>query len=122
MFSNRNRLYDLTRDADDLESQFRWETINAILYKVGGVLFIVGSILFFPRFEAYADMGVWTFFFGSLLYLVVTGGYQGDKLGDKVQRLEDEIRSAIAVRRFKQRTWRLLSSDSRFSDTAGLAM
>jgi protein-S-isoprenylcysteine O-methyltransferase Ste14 len=29
-------------------------------------------VLFFPQFEAYADLGAWTFFFGSLLYLVVT--------------------------------------------------
>ncbi|WP_213160915.1 YrhK family protein [Kaustia mangrovi] len=26
-----------------------------------------------PRFEAYANLGAWLFFFGSLLYLVVTG-------------------------------------------------
>jgi hypothetical protein len=73
MFVNRPRLYDLTRGSADLQAQFRWETINAVLYKIGGVVFIVGSVLFFPRFEAYADLGAWTFFFGSLLYLVVTG-------------------------------------------------
>lgn len=55
-----------------MRSQFRWETINAILYKIGGVLFIIGSIFFFPRFEAYADLGAWVFFVGSLVYLVVT--------------------------------------------------
>jgi hypothetical protein len=72
MFINRHRIYDLTRDRSDLRSQFRWETINAVFYKVGGLVFIIGSILFFPRFEAYADIGAWTFFVGSLLYLVVT--------------------------------------------------
>jgi hypothetical protein len=73
MFINRPRLHDLTRDRADLRAQFRWETINAVFYKIGGIVFIVGSILFFPRFEAYANIGAWTFFIGSLLYLVVTG-------------------------------------------------
>ncbi|AOS97846.1 hypothetical protein AUP74_02444 [Microbulbifer aggregans] len=73
LFVNRPRLYDLTRGSTELKAQFRWETINAVLYKIGGIVFIVGSVLFFPRFEAYADIGAWTFFFGSLLYLVVTG-------------------------------------------------
>lgn len=73
MFVNRPRLHDLTSSSHELHAQFRWETINAVLYKVGGVIFVAGSVLFFPRFEAYADLGAWTFFFGSLLYLVVTG-------------------------------------------------
>ncbi len=72
MFVNRLRFYDLTKDRNDLRAQFRWETINAVLYKIGGVLFILGSILFFPRLSAYADLGAWIFFIGSLVYLVVT--------------------------------------------------
>ena len=72
MFTNRPRLHDLTRGRVDLEAQFRWETINAVFYKIGGIIFIIGSILFFPRFEAYADIGAWIFFIGSLFYLVVT--------------------------------------------------
>jgi hypothetical protein len=72
MFTNRPRLLDLTKGSDDLRSQFRWETVNAVFYKLGGAIFIVGSILFFPAFEAFADIGAWTFFAGSLLYLVVT--------------------------------------------------
>ncbi|MGE4536679.1 MAG: YrhK family protein [Desulfovibrio sp.] len=72
MFANRIRLYDLTKDKANLQAQFRWETFNAALYKLGGLVFIAGSILFFPRFEAYQDIGAWIFFAGSLLYLVVT--------------------------------------------------
>lgn len=72
LFVNRPRLHDLTSDDADLRAQFRWETLNAALYKIGGVTFIAGSILFFPRFEAHADLGAWIFFAGSLLYLVVT--------------------------------------------------
>lgn len=72
MFTNRPRLHDLTVGRDDLRAQFRWETINAVTYKLGGVTFVAGSVLFFPRFEAYADLGAWIFFVGSLLYLLVT--------------------------------------------------
>jgi predicted membrane channel-forming protein YqfA (hemolysin III family) len=55
-----------------LRAQFRWETINAVLYVIGGIVFIVGSVFFFPRYEAYANLGAWTFVTGSLLYLIVT--------------------------------------------------
>jgi hypothetical protein len=72
MFTNRPRLYDLTKGRKEIHAQFRWETINAALYKLGGLVFILGSILFFPALDAYKDLGCWTFFFGSLLYLVVT--------------------------------------------------
>jgi len=72
LFTNRPRLHDLTASSADIRAQFRWETINAVAYKLGGVVFIVGSILFFPAFEAYADIGAWTFFAGSLIYLLVT--------------------------------------------------
>ena len=34
MIANRPRLYDLTKGRSDLRAQFRWETINAILYKL----------------------------------------------------------------------------------------
>ena len=70
MFTNHPRLHNLTRGRKDLKSQFLWETINAVFYKIGGG--IVGNICFFPKFEAYADLGAWIFFVGSLNYLVVT--------------------------------------------------
>ncbi len=72
LFVNRSRLHNLTKDRRELKAQFFWETINAVFYKVGGVLFIIGSIFFFPRFEAHAGLGAWVFFVGSLFYLVVT--------------------------------------------------
>lgn len=72
LFVNRPRLHDLTSSSRAVPAQFRWETANAVLYKLGGIVFIAGSVMFFPRLEAYADLGAWTFFFGSLLYLVVT--------------------------------------------------
>ncbi|MFO7803011.1 MAG: YrhK family protein [Desulfovermiculus sp.] len=72
MFINRPRLYKLTGDSKDLRRQFWWETLNAMLYKLGGLVFIMGSILFFPALDAYKNLGCWTFFFGSLLYLIVT--------------------------------------------------
>ncbi len=72
LFVNRSRLHGLTKDKADLRAQFRWEAINSVLYVIGGIVFIIGSIFFFPKFEAYANIGAWTFFTGSLLYLIVT--------------------------------------------------
>lgn len=72
IFTNRRRLHDLTGDREDLKRQFRWETINAVIYKLGGAVFIAGSILFFPALDAHRDLGCWIFFVGSVLYLVVT--------------------------------------------------
>lgn len=72
MFTNRPRLHALTAHREDLRKQFRWETINAALYKLGGLIFIIGSIFFFSQVDARKDLGCWSFFFGSLLYLVVT--------------------------------------------------
>ncbi|MFO7816665.1 MAG: YrhK family protein [Thermodesulfobacteriota bacterium] len=72
IFTNRPRLHDLTADRKDLKKQFRWETINAIIYKLGGLVFIAGSILFFPALDAHRDLGCWIFFVGSVFYLVVT--------------------------------------------------
>jgi hypothetical protein len=73
LFTNRQRLLGLLNEEGDLRGHFVWETVNAILYKVGGVSFIFGSIFFFPDFGAYEDVGAWIFFTGSLLYLIVTG-------------------------------------------------
>lgn len=73
LFVNRPRLHDLIGDDPDTRDQFRWESINATVYKLGGVVFIVGSILFFPALKAYADIGAWAFIVGSLMYLLVTG-------------------------------------------------
>ena len=73
LFTNRSKLSDLTRSTPNLHADFRWETANAMLYKVGGFMFIIGSVFFFPRFEAYQNIGAWAYFFGSLLYLLLTG-------------------------------------------------
>lgn len=73
LFVNRHRLHDLTSAHPKEGHHFKWETFNAIFYKIGGLLFVVGSVFFFPRYEAYADWGAWIFFLGSLFYLVVTG-------------------------------------------------
>lgn len=72
MFINRPRLHNLTKGRGELRAHFRWEKINAVSYEIGGLLFIIGSIFFLPRFDAYVDLGAWIFFIGSLVYLVVT--------------------------------------------------
>lgn len=72
LFANRDRMYALTGDVTDPHTRFLWESLNAVLYKLGGGIFMAGSLLFFPRFAAYQDLGAWLFFAGSQLYLVVT--------------------------------------------------
>ncbi|MEZ8991242.1 YrhK family protein [Vibrio breoganii] len=71
VFSNRRRIMNLTANKKELASQFRWETINAIAYKVGGALFVIGSYFFFPDQAQYAHIGGVIFLIASLIYLVV---------------------------------------------------
>lgn len=72
LFTNRLRHSDLISKSPDLRDHFKWEQRNAALYELGGAIFIAGSIFFFPRLEAYENLGAWLFFIGSLAYLVVT--------------------------------------------------
>lgn len=44
LISNRPRLLQLVGDRKDLRAQFRWETLNAVLYIVGSLLFLLGGI------------------------------------------------------------------------------
>lgn len=48
LFVARPRLHDLMHDEPSVRDNFRWETINAVIYKAGGVIFVIGSILFSP--------------------------------------------------------------------------
>jgi UDP-N-acetylmuramyl pentapeptide phosphotransferase/UDP-N-acetylglucosamine-1-phosphate transferase len=61
---------DLTKEHTDLKSQFLWETINAVLYKIGGIVFIVGSVFFLSTI-GWLRAGAYCFVAGSLLF--VTG-------------------------------------------------
>lgn len=72
LFTSRPRQYTLFSDRTLGISQYYWEIINSILYIVGGITFVIGSIFFLPKYEELFDVGVWIFFFGSLIYLVVT--------------------------------------------------
>jgi len=73
LFANRLRVTDLVHRNPSLRDHFRWESLNAALYKAGGAIFIAGSVMFFPRFHAYENAGAWLFFVGSLAYLAVVG-------------------------------------------------
>ncbi|MDF1790851.1 MAG: YrhK family protein [Thalassobaculaceae bacterium] len=72
-FSNRPRAHALVARAGNGGLHFRWETVNAVVYTLGGLIFIGGSILFFPALAAWEDVGAGAFLVGSLLYLLVTG-------------------------------------------------
>lgn len=73
LFTNRPRCHDLFNKNAGPRDHFRWETINTAAYLLGGFIFAVGSVMFFPALSAYLDAGAFLFIVGSLLYLLVTG-------------------------------------------------
>jgi len=73
LFLNRPRNFDLLTTQGNSHKELFWESLNAVVYKIGGLIFIFGSVLFFPAFSAYEDLGAWSFVIGSLFYLLVTG-------------------------------------------------
>ncbi len=46
-FTNRPRLHSLVADAADLQTNLRWEAANAAIHNLGGIVFMIGSVLFF---------------------------------------------------------------------------
>ncbi len=73
MFVNRPRELALVTRHPSARDNFRWETVNTGVYLIGGVMFIWGSVLFFPALEGRSDRGAWVFFVASLMYVAVTG-------------------------------------------------
>ncbi len=90
LFTNRPRLYNPITTDKSGNHYLDWELVNALLYILGGLTFIAGSIFFLPRYDSLSDIGAWIFFGGSLVYLVVTG--------------QDLLESSAYLRRQKQRT------------------
>lgn len=73
LFVNRPRQLALVNRHPSARDNLRWETANTAVYPIGGVMFIWGSVLFFPALESRSDRGAWVFFVASLMYVAVTG-------------------------------------------------
>ncbi len=73
LFVNRTRQHALASRRPGGRDNLTWETINTAVYLAGGVMFVWGSVLFFPQPQSVSDRGAWVFFFASLMYIVVTG-------------------------------------------------
>jgi hypothetical protein len=73
LIANRRRAYNLLTRSEEVRQHFVWESVNAVLYILGGLTFVGGSLFFFPALAPEEDWGVSAFFLGSILYLVVTG-------------------------------------------------
>lgn len=73
LFVNRPRQHAPASRHPGGRANLTWETINTTVYLVGGVMFIWGSVLFFPELQSVSDRGSWVFFFASLMYVAVTG-------------------------------------------------
>jgi len=43
----------------------------SILYLLASTLFVVGSILFFPAFGQYNDIGVWCYIIGCVFFSIL---------------------------------------------------
>jgi len=72
LFTNRPRQHNLLSNEPAGSVHFRWESFNSVLYLLGGLTFVLGSIFFLPKYDQNPDTGAWIFFGGSLVYLVVT--------------------------------------------------
>jgi len=69
LFVNRQRVSQLLADPSNIKKHRNWEAINEWCYLLGGILFCVGSVFFFPDLDS--DVGSWIYFAGSILYLIV---------------------------------------------------
>ena len=66
-FVNRLRSHPFAGEELSRRDQVRWESASAVIYLLGGVLFVWGSVRFFPSLESQAEnRGAWIFFAGSL--------------------------------------------------------
>lgn len=74
------------------KSGLDWEKINAISYILGGVMFVIGSLFFFPYLQKkFPNMGIYLFLIGSFLYLLVV--------------IHDLVEVAAYWQRSKDRFW-----------------
>ncbi len=73
LITHRPRLLNLASGDASAPSHAAWETFDALVYELGGLAFVAGSVFFFPALSRWLSVGDWLFFGGSLLYLVVTG-------------------------------------------------
>ncbi len=73
LITHRPRVTNLASPDETAPSHKAWETVNAFCYEIGGLTFVAGSICYFPALSNYLAIGGWLYFFGSLLYLLVTG-------------------------------------------------
>lgn len=70
--TNRPRRFAIFSAVEKLTLQFGWEVLNTLVYEVGGVMFVIGSVFFLPAYEEYVSVGSWLFFAASIFYIVVS--------------------------------------------------
>lgn len=70
--TNRPRYYMLARGRITDRSPSRGEFVNTVLYITGGIAFTAGSAFFLPQYERLVAVGVWIYFWGSIVYAIVT--------------------------------------------------
>ena len=71
LFVNRQRQHSIMPGLLCPGSHLSWEWFSGILYLVGGILLIAGSVLFLPKYAQYAEDGIWLFIAASICYTLV---------------------------------------------------
>ncbi|MEO1019569.1 MAG: YrhK family protein [Pseudomonadota bacterium] len=70
LFLSRPRLFHIKKAPHESDEHHRWEIIKTSIYMLGGLVYLIGSVFYFPVFTQYAQMGAWIFVCGSFLYFV----------------------------------------------------
>jgi hypothetical protein len=71
LFANRSRQFALLKPADH-PFHYVWQWVSAFLYIIGGILLVVGSVFFLPKYDDYEVEGTYMFLVASILYLWVS--------------------------------------------------
>lgn len=72
-FTNRTRKFaNLFSPPHELPKHFRWEKINAGCYELGGILFVIASVLYLPYYERFKTTASRTIIAASTCFLIVS--------------------------------------------------
>ena len=55
-----------------LSSDNFWEDFNVWVYLIGGIMFVIGSFYFLPRYDHLEPVGCWLFIIASIFWLIVS--------------------------------------------------
>jgi hypothetical protein len=72
LFVNRSRKLALLKHVDHPVAHIVWQWASAVLYIIGGIILVVGSVFFLPTYDRLALDGSYMYAVASVLYLWVS--------------------------------------------------